>query len=775
MTNPLYVEVLDRLVGDLEHLGDVADLIDAAMRGDAALDEAAAAARVWTRPAGVATATPVHGIWLQQLEVEGFRGIGPRVRVDFEPRPGLVLVCGRNGTGKSSLAEGFEVLLTGRNARLAEKTADWKGGWRNLSHGHAHVTASFSATQLGAFEVTRRWKPEAVTLEDAEESASAGRKALDLDWAGTVESYRPLLGTQELARMHDRGPAATYDALKGILGLDELTSAAERLGARRRRAKERADGGKSPKDLVTRLGGVDDPRAAPIAALLAKRSPDLDAIERSLAGADVEEATGLPALRRAAAEVPPELAVGTAAVAALRSALDAREAAARTAEERARRVVVLLDAAVSWHDGHTPADCPVCGTAGAIDAGWGARVRALRASLDEAARVADAVARAVGDAERVARDFAEDRSLAGHRLADHVEATLPARVHGAAARREAAVRELERRERGWAPAVTEVRAWLVGARQAASAKIEEKRFETGEKWLRAQEEALRSARFAPIAAKTQEIWANLRQESSVELAEVRLAGTAKQRKVDLRVTIEGHDNVALGVMSQGELNALALALFLPRATLGASPFRFVVIDDPVQAMDPGKIDGLARTLADYAKERQVVVFTHDPRLAEAVRRLQLPAQVLEVTRRRGSVVEVRAVSDAVSQALRDAREVLRSNGLGDKLQRAVVPGFCRAAVEAACHARVRARRLGRGDPPETVEAALGSAHRLVQKLALSLFDDAERGGDVHGELPPNGYAMVKALNAGAHGHFEGDLHDLVDGAEAVARHVRRHA
>jgi wobble nucleotide-excising tRNase len=52
------------------------------------------------------------------------------------------------------------------------------------------------------------------------------------------------------------------------------------------------------------------------------------------------------------------------------------------------------------------------------------------------------------------------------------------------------------------------------------------------------------------------------------------------------VTIDGVEGAALGVMSQGELHAIALSLFLPRATMPESPFRFVVIDDPVQSMDP---------------------------------------------------------------------------------------------------------------------------------------------------------------------------------------------
>jgi len=108
-------------------------------------------------------------------------------------------------------------------------------------------------------------------------------------------------------------------------------------------------------------------------------------------------------------------------------------------------------------------------------------------------------------------------------------------------------------------------------------------------------------------------------------------------------------------MSQGELHSLALALFLPRATLEHSPFRFVFIDDPVQSMDPARVDGLARVLQMVAKKRQVVIFTHDDRLPEALRRLQVEANIIEVLRREGSVVELREVRNPVRQYLDDGK------------------------------------------------------------------------------------------------------------------------
>ena len=142
-------------------------------------------------------------------------------------------------------------------------------------------------------------------------------------------------------------------------------------------------------------------------------------------------------------------------------------------------------------------------------------------------------------------------------------------------------------------------------------------------------------------------WEHLRQQSNVTLGKIELVGAKSTRRVSLDVTVDGVAGAALGVMSQGELHSLALSLFLPRATLPESPFRFVVIDDPVQSMDPARVDGLARALEETALTRQVIVFTHDERLPEAVRRLGIQSRMLSVTRRPKSVVEVRTSLDPV--------------------------------------------------------------------------------------------------------------------------------
>ena len=117
-----------------------------------------------------------------------------------------------------------------------------------------------------------------------------------------------------------------------------------------------------------------------------------------------------------------------------------------------------------------------------------------------------------------------------------------------------------------------------------------------EDWLKEAIEELRQQRFQPIGASAMENWALMRLQSNVDLTAIVPEGVGKAQSVDLRVTVDGLPAGALGVMSQGELNSLALSLFLPRASLPESPFGFVIVDDPVQAMDPARVEGLARVL-----------------------------------------------------------------------------------------------------------------------------------------------------------------------------------
>jgi len=325
-------------------------------------------------------------------------------------------------------------------------------------------------------------------------------------------------------------------------------------------------------------------------------------------------------------------------------------------------------------------------------------------------------------------------------LAEHVRSASGPLRDAVLHLREAARAELGRRDDAWRPVADDVWSWLAGAREAVRRAVDLERLKPAEAWLKKAAAGIRDDRFGPIAEKAAGIWERLRQQSHVELGRIQLTGDGTRRRVVLDVTVDGVAGAALGVMSQGELHSLALSLFVPRATLPESPFRFIVIDDPVQSMDPARVDGLARVLESASKDRQVVVFTHDDRLPEAVRRIDIAAEILEVTRREGSVVELRRSLDPVGRYLEDALAVAGTAGLPSAAATLassaahVVPGLCRLALEAACMEVVRRRRLGRGEAHAEVERALSEAGQITRLAALALYDDVERGGEVLARL-----------------------------------------
>jgi hypothetical protein len=204
-----------------------------------------------------------------------------------------------------------------------------------------------------------------------------------------------------------------------------------------------------------------------------------------------------------------------------------------------------------------------------------------------------------------------------------------------------------------------------------------------------------------------------------------------------------------------------------------SPFRFIVIDDPVQAMDPVKVEGLARVLARVARDRQLIVLTHDDRLPAAVRRLEMDATIIEVNRRENSVVSLHRIADPVTRHIDDAMAVAQTTGLPAEARR-VVPGFCRLALEAACSEAVTRRMVHEGRSDEAIAAALTVPTTLRMWMAMALLKDANRAGDVQGWLDknlPGATTIVHLANKGSHTDITGDLVTLVRSAEQLCKRI----
>jgi recombinational DNA repair ATPase RecF len=761
--------------------------------------------------AGIANQPPPLGAYLTSLTVEGFRGVGPPVTVDFVPGPGLTVVAGRNGSGKSSLAEAFEILLTGENQRwTGRRTKVWQEGWRNLHRPDpVRIEADMAIEGVaGKTTIGRSWASDAELQADQSWVQQGGgqRQSLSaLGWTGALSTFRPFLSYNELGSMLEEGPSALFDTLSLVLGLDELTASEGLLSKARLdldKAHKAATG--SAKALRQRLEQLDDDRAALAVAALAAQPWDLPAIDALVSDlSDSDQSAQIGTLRRLAAIEGPNLdSIGTAAV-VLRECSARAAAVAGTDAGRARDLSRLLSSALDHHRAHEASSrtCPVCGTPEALGDAWAAETKASIRRLGAEAAEADAAhhslqaargaarqlltaaplalrdAATVGiDAEEAVASWAEfaggPTGPGDDDLASYLEDSGPSVAHAVAAIRRQATEELDRRNDQWRPLVTELAAWAASARPVLDATSRLKEIKAAEEWVKQAGVLIRTERFQPIADRAEAIWRLLRQQSNVNIAGIELEGTKTRRRVTLDVTVDGVEGAALGVMSQGELHALALSLFLPRATLTESPFRFLVLDDPVQAMDPARVDGLARVLDEIARTTQVIVLTHDDRLPEAVRRMGIPAHMVEVTRQERSIVSVRECSDPAHRALDDAFALAKTKELPPAAAARVVPGLCRLAMEAACTEVVRRRRIGRGQPHAEVEQLLADNLKLTPRLALALFDDVTRTGDVSATIESRfGRSKLEVYRRANKGAHDGDAGDLLGFARNCERLV----
>jgi recombinational DNA repair ATPase RecF len=759
-------------------------------------------------------ATRAADAYLTALTVEGFRGIGAAQILTLNAGPGLTLIIGRNGSGKSSFAEALEVLFTGDSKRWSERSKVWKDGWRNLHQPHpTSITAELLVAGKGATKVSAVWHAEGAFDDQQNVVQPKGKPKttlLGLGWNDALVLYRPFLSYNELGSMLDEGPSKLYDALSKVLGLEDLVSAqqvlvkarTERQGAWKDALQRRDD---LRQELIVVIAQGSDDRASEGLDALSSGDWGLDRLTSLLSPTAPKDDSIIGILNQASALAVPDQDLLVRHINELRQAHAALNAVAATDSDRSRKLAQLLEAALALHRGHALRDCPVCGTTSAIGPTWAestqqeiTRLKERAAESDQVHRNVDAVRQQavrllssppaklleqldrIGIARVTAAREAWTNWNAGARLsdlaavADHIDTHQAAFTRAIGDLKKNAAAELQRRQDRWTPVASAIAQWIPSAHNARTGEEELPFIKEAEAWLKGATADIRNERFAPIADEAMDTWRLLRQNSNVELGRIELTGTGAQRRVKLDVTVDGVSGAALGVMSQGELHSLALSLFLPKASLPESPFRFVVIDDPVQSMDPARVDGLARVLEQVARTRQVVVFTHDTRLPDAVRRLGIKATHVSVTRRPGSVVEVRSALDPVRAHIEDALALAYTAELPRDVLQRVVPGFCRSALEASCMLTIRRRRLAAGQSHAAVEQEIEKAQKLTPLAALALFDDRERGGDVMKRLNQFGSwagDVFRDCKEGAHGSSSADFKQLIENTESLCERI----
>ena len=748
--------VSSRLDAEKKLSDDAKLLILAALEGRASLAEMAE----YTPPAPEAetpnAADPV-GAFLKQIKVRGFRGIGPESQLDLDPYPSMTVISGRNGSGKSSFAEALEVALTGTTYRWHARASQWKEQWRNLHNGDpARITVTLAEEGVGSTRLAVEWASDAAldgmvtSLQRQGEKKQAGLASLG--WSGPLETYRPMLTYEELGALLAAEPKVLYDALSTVLGLEQLADAVKALDEHRKAlSAPRATLRTEKRALEQSLASLTDERATTATTLISARNVDTDQLRRLATVAPQDNTVGARVRALLILALPRDTECRKAAEELTAAVSHLAEVGDRMGESLHRRSQ-LISAAISLHEHEGDQTCPVCerGTLGAE------RVAALRAQLEsgelELAEMRAAGARhsAALNAARslvttvpsaLTGDVPDELSVLVARLRDawahwaaapseplalsgHLSSQSEPARQALAALKTAAEDYINAMDEAWSKVAARLAAFADTAQAWAGQQNAADAATSAHKWLRDNQIVLKNERVKPIADEARHIWSSLRQESNVEIAGLTLESSNTRRHVAIAAEVDGEDAGALAVMSQGELHALALALFLPRATMPQSPFRFVVLDDPVQAMDPAKVDGLVRVLLEIAKTRQVVVFSHDDRFASAVRRApkDVPTKVLEVIREANSQVTPVITYSPADRYLRDAFGIVKDTDLPDDTLRRVLPGLLRMALEAQARETYFARELSRGASHEDVESTWEGHPKTRERLGLAIGD-----------------------------------------------------
>ncbi len=379
---------------------------------------------------------------------------------------------------------------------------------------------------------------------------------------------------------------------------------------------------------------------------------------------------------------------------------------------------------------------------------------------------------ALGPARVALRDWLTvpaDDNLA---LAEHLTTKFDGLSATFSAARQQAAQLLSERDDLWAPLALQLGQWATQAQRAKNQAPRAAEVKRALDWLKRNAAELRNQRLEPLAERARHVWGMLRQESNVDLGAIRLEGENTRRHVQLLAEVDGVPTGALGVMSQGELHALALALFLPRAAAPESPFRFIVLDDPIQAMDPAKVEGLVTVLQELAVDHQVIVLTHDDRLPAAIRRTGGNARIYEMTRGANSAVSLKDAFHPSTRYVEDALAFATDENVPADAKDRVIPGLCRMAMETTALEVYTTRSYAAGMDRRSVDEHWHDATTLRQRMALALHLD--RTASINGWLNVGSRRSTafRVCNSGMHIGAGGDHGDDVRAVRTAVKDLR---
>jgi DNA repair exonuclease SbcCD ATPase subunit len=566
---------------------------------------------------------------------------------------GLTVLVGRNGSGKSGLGvEAPAWILWGQTVRgtvpdgVACGKFEGPGGHLWLVE-RERAGGKIKSLALSLLVGTEKHGRTGQTPTETQAKID--------DVFGTWGQHRAsrVFSQRLLARFGASTDKERKALLETILGLERFELGADRARAELRRRRDEGQAARSA--LAAAEAEVAQAerlrRAVPVAT---EPAADLEAalgraLEATIAAALVEDEAR--ALCRALEQPLEQMQRTYASV-----VTDARAQDARAASLRGR----LEALSKALHAAQSMERCPVCQTDRAgIDPGrladhFEAEARPLRAELAEAEA-------AVDQGRREALSLREDHKAVETRRADALVAcskTISAREKADAAHADVARRlaDARRAEAETARVQAELDRARLGA-QAARAAADDAALSASEAEAAVEVLGPRGARVRMLEGAL----AGIQVAANAALAElgaperIAVRGTRRQktgREVDeVSIAVEGAGGGEYDGTSDGERGSLDLGLLLGVAELASDRTGYMAFDEVFDPLDDERLEGVVAILARMARDRQVVVATHNPRFLAILP----PCPVLRVERDAEGRSRVRAQgADQVSPSVAGA-------------------------------------------------------------------------------------------------------------------------
>ena len=695
---------------------------------------------------------------LEYVKIAGYRGVGGQpLEFSVSPLPGITVLHGLNGAGKSSISSGLDAGLCGAAGGLG--AADGSGLlWEPVHHerdadsSHVEVVLAHADERLRLTWTKRRDDPLAQHTMTWRRGDEQRQVVPGPQWRAALAAHQPVFAYADCERRVQSG-RDLREYLENLLALGGcfamLKEAVEHRGARFADAAERCR--RAWQDAAAELARIDAEHRRdessdlpPVAAPRFDEDVDLWLKREGL----TDPGDALPHV--AAGQLGQVRAVAERVLAATSALAHAHAHATKGSvhQRLAAPLVALLTSAAALDE---PTDvCPVCDSAG-VD--W-------RSVLDTNTRFDTSLR---GQQNRVVSVLADLRDTARqlNNLTEVLSATTDERCPDAAARCDGLLARFESAVRACGldvhPAVVQAAVdladWLTGEQAGTAHEIAVEHSGRERRWRAARGGAVAgfvgvwrehgdAARLAgpwkDVSDRVADLRDRLRRPRQSVLGE-KVSRRVQELLNDVGLRVEELDvgkrsatvrvfdaagrHVELGMLSAGQRNALLLAPLL--ATADTGPFGFLVLDDPVHAFDGVRVDRLAWLINNLAADRRIVVLTHDRRLVEHLLAFGgASAEAFTVARDpRSAQVTVTSTDATWLCLIKDARAVVEGSvvipGSTTLPTTDLVRGLCRQALDHAVSVFVirNAGRAGRDVAADV--SALDAQQRTRQRLDLA--------------------------------------------------------